>query len=79
MTKHEILTSALEGREQEVLGYQINIDNYRLAIEYIGTLPDADQAELAEFKNRLTATLAAEIHEQKKAKVMLAVIQSQLE
>lgn len=75
MTKHEILKSALVGRQQEVLGYQINIDNYRLAIERIDALGDDD---LREFQNQLRGLLASEILEQKKAKVILAVIEQQL-
>ena len=38
-TREEILAMSLEGREQEVMTYQINIDNYALALEEIGSLP----------------------------------------
>ena len=73
--KKTILSDALVARQQEVLGYQINIDNYRLAIQHIDALGDPD---LLEFKERLTELLASEIIEQKKAKVILAVIEQQL-
>jgi hypothetical protein len=43
-----ILAGALKAREEEVMQYQINIDNYRLAIEEIrSTYPDgATETEL---------------------------------
>lgn len=72
----EILKQALEARNQEVMGYQINIDNYTLAIKHIEASGDA---ELDAFKEQLTKLLASEILEQKKAKVMQAVIKQQLE
>lgn len=72
--KKEILTSALEGRKKEVTEYQVNIDNFRLAIEKIG-----DDVELAPFKAQLQDLLKSSIYEQSKAKIMLEVIQSQLE
>ena len=76
MTKIEILKSALDARIQEVAGYQINIDNYTLAIQHIDGVADPD---LVQFREQLTTLLASEILEQKKSKVMLAVIQQQLE
>jgi hypothetical protein len=75
MNKHEILKDALVAREQEVMGYQINIDNYTLAIEHIKTSGDED---LADFCQKLEALLASEKLEQKKAKVMRFVVQQQL-
>jgi len=74
--KKEILESALAARQQEVLGYQINIDNYRLAIEHIDAGRDPD---LVEFREQLSSLLVSEIIEQKKAKVILAVIEKQLQ
>lgn len=76
MSKQEILKQALESRDQEVIGYQINIDNYRLAIEYIEASKDK---QLDDFLNQLKMLLASEQLEQKKAKVMQAVIAKQLE
>lgn len=77
-TRTSVLTTALEGREQEVMSYQINIDNYSLAIEHISALPDEQQLALADFKQQLHNLLASERLEQMKAKVMLHVIQQQL-
>jgi hypothetical protein len=70
----EILTAALEGRIKEVTEYQVNIDNFRLAIDKIG-----DEPELQSFKEQLSGLLASSIFEQRKAQIMLEVIQSQLE
>jgi len=70
----EILTSALDARIKEVTEYQVNIDNFRLAIERIG-----DDYELQQFKQQLQELLASSLFEQRKAQIMLDVIKSQLE
>lgn len=70
----EILTAALDARIKEVTEYQVNIDNFRLAIEAVGDDPD-----LRAFKEQLQDLLASSIIEQRKARIMLDVIQSQLE
>ena len=72
--KNEILTAALDARIKEVTEYQVNIDNFRLAIERIG-----DDAGLQDFKTNLRNLLASSLLEQRKAQLMLEVIQSQLE
>lgn len=75
LTYHrEILTAALDARIKEVTEYQVNIDNFRLALVRIG-----DDPELQEFKAQIEGLLASSIFEQKKAKIMLEVVQSQLE
>jgi hypothetical protein len=74
MTKHEILTDAHTQRQDEVLGYQINIDNYRIAIDLAKKDP-----ELTAFVQQLQELLNTSIFEQKKASIMLQVIQQQLE
>ena len=70
----EILTSALDARIKEVTEYQVNIDNFRLAIERIG-----DDQELQPFKQQLQELLASSLLEQRKAQIMLDVIKGQLE
>lgn len=72
--KKEILTSAFDARIREVTEYQVNIDNFRLAIERIGSDP-----ELQPFKQQLQELLASSLFEQRKAQVMLDVVKSQLE
>jgi hypothetical protein len=70
----EILTSALDARIKEVTEYQVNIDNFRLAIDRIG-----DDAEMQEFKQQLEGLLASSLYEQRKAQLILDVIRSQVE
>ena len=77
-TREEILEASLEARTQEVMGYQINIDNYTIALSEISKKSQADQAELSEFTEQLRNLLASEKLEQKKAEIMLAVIQQQV-
>lgn len=77
-TREEILAMSLEAREQEVMHYQINIDNYMLALEEIGKLPPDERAELATFANQLHDLFVSEKLEQKKAKIMLSVIKQQI-
>ena len=72
--RKEILTAALEARVKEVTEYQVNIDNYRLAIEKIG-----DDEELRPFKQQIQALLTSSLLEQRKAQIMLDVIRSQTE
>lgn len=79
MTREEILLTTLKGREQEIMHYQLNIDNYTLALEEIGAMPTDEAAELAGFADQITSLLASEKLEQKKSKIMLRVIQRQLE
>ena len=77
-TREEILEASLEARIQEVMGYQINIDNYTIALSEISKKSQADQAELSEFADQLRNLLSSEKLEQKKAEIMLAVIQQQV-
>jgi hypothetical protein len=77
-TREEILAMSLDAREQEIMHYQINIDNYTLALEEMGCLPPADRAELAGFEEQIRGLLASEVLEQKKARIMFAVIKKQV-
>lgn len=72
--RKEILTAALDARIKEVTEYQVNIDNYRLAIEKIG-----DDEELRPFKQQIQTLLTSSLLEQRKAQIMLDVIRSQTE
>ncbi len=62
MNKLSILTSALEGRDHELLTYQINIDNYRLQI----------------FRQELEERLAKELRRQLRARIIQDVLVDQL-
>jgi hypothetical protein len=77
-TREEILAMSLEAREQEIMHYQINIDNYTLALEEMGYMPASERAELAGFAEQIRGLLTSEILEQKKAKIMMAVIKKQV-
>ena len=71
----DILKTAAEGREREVMHYQINIDNYERAIAEI----EANHPDMGEFADRLRELLASSRVEQAKERVMLKVIRDQLE
>lgn len=74
MNKNEILTQALAAREDEIMNYQINIDNYRRAIVKAELDPDME-----EFSDKLKELLSSSIIEQKKAIIIRDVIRDQLE
>lgn len=69
----------MHARVQEVMHYQINIDNYSLALAKIAQMDAADRAELTGFVEQLQSLLASERLEQKKARVMLDVLRAQVE
>ena len=77
-TREEILQMSLDARVQEVMHYQINIDNYTIALNDIGKLSQEEQAELSEFSSQLRGLLSSEKLEQKKAKIMLEVVRKQV-
>jgi hypothetical protein len=77
MNKLSILTPALEGRNQELLGYQINIDNYALAIEKIN-VEYADNKDLIAFREELQIRLDEERRQQLRSRVIRDVIADQL-
>lgn len=72
--QREILTSALEGREKELIEYQVNIDNYRLAIERISS----DDEDLQPFRQQLQELLRSSLLEQRKSTIIRDVIAEQL-
>ena len=73
----DMLTSAHEHRQREVMHHQINIDNYRLAIEEIAEKHPEDEV-MAEFAARLRDLLASSAIEQAKEVIMRDVIAKQL-
>jgi hypothetical protein len=77
-TREEILKSSLDARIQEVMHYQINIDNYRIALDEISKMSDDDRAMLSGFSDQLRTLMASEKLEQKKAQIMLTVLQKQV-
>ncbi len=77
-TREEILQTNLDARKQEVMHYQINIDNYTLALANIAAMAADERSELLVFADQLTGLLASERMEQRKARVMLEVLRQQL-
>lgn len=77
MTKPEILQSALAARQADVLGYQINIDNYSLAIAKIDA-EHRDNKDLAAFRKELQERLAEEKRQQLRTSIIRDVIADQL-
>lgn len=76
--KQSILAEAAQARQRDVLLYQINIDNFLLAIEEI-RVNHRDDPSLNAFSDQLKEQLAANQAEQAKEKIMLTVIERQLE
>jgi hypothetical protein len=74
-TRHDILTQSVEARENDIMLYQINIDNYRAAIADI----EANHPDLSDFADQLQDLLQSSLREQKKEQIMLAAIKSNLE
>jgi hypothetical protein len=77
MNKTESLQSALAAREDEIMGYQINIDNYARAIVKIDAEHPDNPAMLA-FRDRLAGLLEEHKIEQLKAVIIHDVIADQL-
>lgn len=73
MINKELQIQAIEHRTQEILEYQVNIDNYRIAIDLA-----KQDLDLSAFVEQLENLLRTSIIEQKKSKIMLEVAQIQL-
>ena len=59
-TREEILQTNLDARKQEVMHYQINIDNYTLALANIAAMAADERSEMLVFADQLTGLLASE-------------------
>jgi len=77
MNKLETLKMALTSRDEEIMGYQINIDNYIRAIDKINA-EHSDKPAIVEFRDRLIELLDQHRIEQLKAKIIRDVIADQL-
>jgi len=77
MTKFQTLQSALASRNDEVDGYQINIDNYVRAIDKINA-EYANNPAIIEFRDNLVTMLEQHKTEQLKAIIIRDVIADQL-
>jgi predicted esterase YcpF (UPF0227 family) len=77
MNKLQTLQSALEPRNDEILNYQINIDNYTRAIAKIND-EHADNLALIEFRDNLSDMVESHKTEQLKAIIIRDVIADQI-
>lgn len=77
MNKLQTLQSALEPRNDEILNYQINIDNYTRAIAKIND-EHADNPAMVEFRDGLTDMVESHKTEQLKAIIIRDVIADQI-
>lgn len=75
--RQHMLEENVKNRRREIMHYQVNIDNYRLAIEEIKANHATDPAML-EFSKQLEGLLATSLIEQMKEKIILKVIEKQL-
>jgi hypothetical protein len=72
----DMMRAAHEGRSRAVMHYQVNIDNFRAALTLLEGEMDPN---LDAFARELEAALANEIAQQAREKVMLTVVERQLE
>ena len=77
MNKLQILQSSLEPRIDEILNYQINIDNYTRAIAKINA-EHADNPAMVEFRDGLVDMVESHKTEQLKATIIHDVITDQI-
>ena len=77
MNKLQILQASLKPRNDEILNYQINIDNYTLAIDKIDA-QYADNSDLIEFRDKLTTEVKNHKTEQLKSIIIRDVITDQI-
>ena len=77
MNKKQILEEALKVRKEEVLQYEINIENFKRAIKKIETNYESN-VNLAPFKSQLIQLVEENETQQLKAMIIRDVIAEQL-
>jgi len=77
MNKLQTLQESLEPRNNEILNYQINIDNYTRAIDKINN-QYADNPALIKFRDKLATEVKNHITEQLKSIIIRDVIADQI-
>ena len=77
MNKLQTLQSALTPRNDEILSYQINIDNYTRAITKINA-EHSDNLAMIEFRDRLADMVESHKTEQLKVIIIRDVIADQI-
>ena len=76
--KLEILKNSAQARENDIALYQINIDNYRVALADIEA-NYANDADMAAFAGQLKDLLRTSLVEQRKEQIMLDAICKNME
>lgn len=77
MDKTTVLKDAVKARNDEILGYQINIDNYERAIAKINK-EHTDKPEILKFRDQFIDMLESHKTEQLKTAIIRDVIVDQL-
>jgi uncharacterized transporter YbjL len=77
MDRITVLKDAVKARNDEILGYQINIDNYERAIAKINK-EHTDKPEILKFRDQLIDMLESHKTEQLKTAIIRDVIVDQL-
>lgn len=80
LNQEQVLVDAIQMRQNEILMYQINIDNYQSMLDtpYEPT-GDADfDAEMLEYRDKIAELLKSEKREQAKSKMVLTALETQL-
>ena len=77
MTKLEFLKESLEGRDEEVMNYQINIDNFERGIKKIND-EYSDNEDLKKFKTNLIQLLEDNKRQQLRSIIIRDVIRDQV-
>lgn len=79
LSKEQVLIDAIIARQNEILVYQINIDNYAAMLEAADDEDDPDiAASMPEHRDRIAQLLKSEKLEQKKSRMVLAQLEKQL-
>jgi uncharacterized transporter YbjL len=77
MDRITVLKDAVKARNDEIIGYQINIDNYERAIAKINK-EHTDKPEILKFRDQLIDMLESHKTEQLKTAIIRDVIVDQL-
>jgi len=77
MNKLELLKEALKGRNDEIVNYQINIDNFERGIKKIND-EYPDNEDLKKFKTNLIQLLVDNKRQQLRSIIIRDVIQDQV-
>lgn len=78
MDRASILRSSVQSRDAEISEYQLNIDNYRLALDMISKMSEEEREWMKPFVDQLNELLSSSLFEQKKAMIMRDVVLHQL-